>query len=67
MDEKLNADTTGMRLAGVTGWSDAPAQLAARGQLLLEGFPDRGGWLDRHGWLYSLSLLNFFSLLDGLC
>jgi len=66
MDEKLNTDATGMRLAGVTGRGDATTQLAASVQFLLESFPDCDRRFDWLGWLYGLGLLVFFNLFHGL-
>ena len=40
MDEKLNADAMGMRMAGVAGRGDATTQLAAGGLSLQARFPD---------------------------
>ena len=65
MDEKLNADAMGMRMAGVAGRGDGTTQFAANGLPLRAHFPDCGRRFDRLGWLYSLGLLNFSSLLHG--
>jgi hypothetical protein len=59
-DEKLNADTTGMRMPGVAGRGDATTQLAAGILSLQASFPDRERRFDIIVWFYGLGLFGFF-------
>ena len=74
--ERLNTDTMRMRMAGVTRWSDAPAQIALFRQLLPEFFSSDSRFDQLVGfggvglpnflrWLDGLGLHDFFSSLDG--
>jgi hypothetical protein len=67
MDEKLNANAMGMRMAGIAGRGDATTQLTAGGLSLQARFPDREGRFGCLGWFDGLGWLDFSSLLDGFC
>ena len=66
MDEKLNADTMGMRMSGIAGRGDTTTQFAANGLSLRAHFPDWEHrfdtiiWFYGLGWLYGLSQFDFF-------